>query len=249
MIRIIICLLFCVGCKASLLSELSEEVANQAIVVLNRYRIPAEKREHSDRKNRGLFRIVVSKEMMGTALEVLKEQDVPSKSSPGFDLLFEKSGLIPTIKEEEARYVSALSGELMSSIETIENVLDARVHIALSSTHYTSLEEKSPQARASVLIKYKGEKLPYEPDEIRLLVAGAVQEMNPENVVVVGVRAHITSLPIDQYTEIGPIIIARRSLMAFKGIVGTSLLFNILLALAMIGLWKYTKKLIYTHHK
>ena len=53
---------------------------------------------------------------------------------------FAQASLVPTATEERVRAAQALSGELSRSLERLEGVLDARVHLSLPDAREAPLD-------------------------------------------------------------------------------------------------------------
>ena len=65
------------------------------------------------------------------AQRLLSERELPRPRPPGFGEVFGKGSLVPTPTEEHALYLHALAGELARSLEAIDGVVGARVHLGL----------------------------------------------------------------------------------------------------------------------
>src|SRR5574341_884221 len=89
----------------------------------------------------------------GRARRVLAERELPWQRPPGFAEVFAKGSLIPTPVEERALYHHALAGELSRSLETLDGVVEARVHLALPAPGPLRPEASRPP-RGAVLVKF-----------------------------------------------------------------------------------------------
>jgi type III secretion protein J len=93
--------------------------------------------------------------------------------------------MIPTATEEKARLLVGVSGEINSTLKSVAGVVDARVLVVLpDSSPLLDKSERVPPT-ASVLIKYRGSQMPLSEDDVKKLVARAVEGLQPENVAVV----------------------------------------------------------------
>jgi type III secretion protein J len=178
------------GCgDEALLHRLDEPQANQVLVALAEAGLEARKeREGSDD---GTFTVSVRPAEAGVARSLLSARDLPRSRSPGFSELFGSPGLVPTPLEEQARYLHALSGELARTLEGLDGVVGARVHLALPV-----LDPLRPDARrtprASILIKCRPDargRLEEQADGLRRMVAGAADGLEPASVAVVVAEA------------------------------------------------------------
>lgn len=217
------------GCEATVEEGLTEESANAIVVALHDAEIGAHKEPSAG--DEGLFRVIVPADDVGDALNTLRAEGLPRREQTGFEEVFGEGGLVPTATEERARYVSALGGELARSIESIEGVLESRVHIALPDTRRVSLDDTPPTARASVLMKYRGESQPVSDDALKALIVGAVQSMATEDVSVVAVRVQPpVASSGSRLVSVGPFSVSRGSATGLKLALGGLLLLNVLLA-------------------
>jgi len=218
------------GCEATLESGLPEEEANAVVVALHAHEIGATK-EREGTGDEARYAVIVAPEDVAPALEVLRAEHLPRDQAPGLHEVFGEPGLVPTATEERARYVAALGGELATSLEAIDGVLDARVHVALPESARLALDEDRPTPRASVLLTYRGDPPPYDADAVRALVAGAVQDMRVEDVAVVGTRAPAARATDGEgLVSLGPLTVTRGSSGTLKAILGGSLVLHLVVA-------------------
>ncbi|MBW2464786.1 MAG: hypothetical protein JRH11_24265, partial [Deltaproteobacteria bacterium] len=134
------------GCQATIASELDEAQANAVVVALDGNGIGATK-ERSPGSD--AWDVRVPNDDVGPALSVLRSANLPREEAPGLAEIFGEPALIPTATEERARWVAAQSGELARSIEAMDGVLDARVHLALPMGRDRGYDEERPTPRAS----------------------------------------------------------------------------------------------------
>jgi flagellar M-ring protein FliF len=130
----------------------------------------------------------------GTSLSVPADQvdaarlevaahDTPHSGRIGFEI-FDKVSWGETEFDERVNYQRALEGELERTIQTISNVKTARVHLVMASDSVFTDRERG--AKASVTLRLKGGSLSRdEVSQIARLVAGAVDELKPADVVIV----------------------------------------------------------------
>jgi flagellar M-ring protein FliF len=130
----------------------------------------------------------------GTAISVPPEQidaarlEVASTGMPhsgrlGFEI-FDKVSWGQTEFDEKVNYQRALEGELERTIQELRDVETARVHLVLPSDSVFLDRQRS--AKASVILKLRrGTLSPEARGSIARLVAGAVDELNPDQVAVI----------------------------------------------------------------
>ena len=164
---------------------LDELQANEVVVALDEAGVAAEKRRDEAGDDR--WAVTVPRGVVAGAQRVLAERQLPRPKPPGFAEVFGKGSMVPTPTEERALYLHALSGELARSVEAIDGVVAARVHLAVAATE-PFRAGPAPAARAAVLVKARaGARARVEPlaPGIRALVAGAVAGLDPDAVSVV----------------------------------------------------------------
>jgi len=221
------------GCQAELEQGLDEAQANAIVVALDQHGIGATKSAELGGGEEPAYTVSVAPDDVAPALAVLRSEGLPRERDPGLDEMFGEGSLVPTATEERARMTAALSGELSRSIESIDGVLDARVHIALPQAQVLGLDAPRPRARASVLVRHRGPSAPCDEAEIRRLVAGAIEDMAAEDVAVVGVPVAPTPDAERQLAQVGPFSVSRASATALKITFGALLGTNLVLALGL----------------
>lgn len=203
-------LLALAGCaRDDLVHAVDEAQANAMLVVLEERGIAAGK-DRDDARDGGWVVSVPSRDSTA-ARRVLSEHDLPRTAAPGIAEVFGKPGMVPSPIEERARYLHALSGELARSVEAIDGVAEARVHLALAPDDPLRAQA-APPPRAAVLVKVRpGLRGRVEPmaDGIRALVAGAVAGLEAGTVSVVVSEA--SAAPV--FAPAGPRSRPRRTLL------------------------------------
>jgi flagellar M-ring protein FliF len=113
----------------------------------------------------------------------LATDGMPRSGRLGFEL-FDKLNWGQTEFDEKVNYQRALEGELERSIQTLRDVDSVRVHLVLPTD--SVFLERERKAKASVILKQRGSRLSDETQlAIARLVAGAVDQLSPEDVTVV----------------------------------------------------------------
>lgn len=109
--------------------------------------------------------------------------DSPHSGRIGYEI-FDKTSWGQTEFDEKVNYQRALEGELERTIQTLHNVKSARVHLVMPTDSIFSDEQRG--AKASVTLRLKSGTLSRtEAAQITRLVAGAVDELDPSDVVVI----------------------------------------------------------------
>ena len=186
-------LLVALGCgREEILHGLDEGQANQILVALDEGGVRAEKRR--DEGTEAAWRVEVDGAEAARAQRLLSDRELPRPRPPGFGEVFGKGSVVPTPTEERALYLHALSGELARSVEAIDGVTEARVHLALPAQDLLR-PDPGPPPRASVLVKTRPGargRLEALAPGLQALVAGAVAGLEPAAVSVVIAEASPT---------------------------------------------------------
>jgi type III secretion protein J len=180
----IICI-FC-GCSVVVVSGIDEGEANKLLVVLAESNIKAGKKLIETEKG-PKWNITVSRKNFLRALQILEENNLPGEKTEGVIEIFGKKDFLPTQTAERTLEEYSQNAELSKTIEQIQGVVKARVHVARTRDEFTGVEKP---VSASVLINYiageSGEQ-PFSADDIKRIVAGGVANLLEENVNVVAV--------------------------------------------------------------
>jgi flagellar M-ring protein FliF len=139
------------------------------------------------------FRVMVSED--GSSVSVpradgararmaLAETGVPVDGDPGWELFDEKSGLAMNSFLQKINRVRAMEGELARSIQTLDGISSARVHLVLPDREPFSREAPSP--RGSVILRSVAGRAITRKQAIavRTLVASSVPELEISRVTV-----------------------------------------------------------------
>jgi type III secretion protein J len=225
------------ACTGTLRGGLTEDQANQISVALDAAEIATSKVATPGSGSAPRFEVRVASADMPAALRVLEREQLPRPEQPGFADLYGASGLVTTPNEERARWAAATAGELARSLERIAGVVDARVHLTPAEARL-ALDAAAPPAKAAVLVRRKAGSRPIDERAVRALVAGAVDGLTVEQVVVVQTATEAMPARTPELVRIGPISVARGSALALKLVLGSALALNLLLAVAVVALYR-----------
>lgn len=107
----------------------------------------------------------------------------PASGQMGF-AIFDKPNWVGSDFDERVNYLRALEGELEQTIDTISDVRSSRVNLVLP--HDSLFTDEQRPAKASVVLTLRSRTISHEEARsIRNLVAAAVDDLKPENVVLV----------------------------------------------------------------
>ena len=192
-----ICLLF-TGCKEQLYTNLDEQEANRILAVLMRSGIEADRVSIED----GKYAISVEQSRIADVVDVLDRHGLPQKKFARMDEVFEGDSFVLSQTEERARFVFAVSEELSRTLTEMEEVVAARVHIALPSEGL--LEVGEGEATASAFIRHHHDTdLTALTPKLKELIANSVEGLRYENISIImaplpaGAPIRKPSLPAD----------------------------------------------------
>lgn len=137
------------ACRTELLTGLSQRQANEAIALLQRHDIAAEKKE----LGKGRYKVEVGGGDFPDAVSLLDRHGLPTRDDQSIADLFPTDSLVNSPAAERARLISGIEQRLEQTIRSIERVLSARVHISypLSDRSYVG-----QPVHASVMVTYDG---------------------------------------------------------------------------------------------
>jgi type III secretion protein J len=224
-----------IGCSTPIQHGLDEAAANEVLTALERSGIEACKTR--DDSNGEAFIISVAKTQSVQALETLHALGLPRGRRAGFGEIYKQASLVPTATEERARYLEALAGEIERTLETVEGVVSARVHLVLAEPNPLAVDGNPRMAaQAAVLLKLRAGPPPLAEAEVQKLVAGSVAGLVPQAVaVVVTTAAEAPSHTAPGLTSIGPLQVAPSSRKLLLGGLLGGLAFVAILAVLLLS--------------
>jgi type III secretion protein J len=176
------------GCSTNILHGIDERSANEATAALERAGIGAEKaiEEGGASAGGGSYTIRVAHGDGTRAVDLLRALGLPRDRRRGLAETYGQPSLIPTPSEERARYLDATAGEIERTLETVDGVVSARVHLVLQEDDPLAIDAKpKATARAAVLLKAQAGRTPISETDVSRLVAGSVAGLDPASVAVV----------------------------------------------------------------
>jgi type III secretion protein J len=199
------------GCAVPVAGGLDDTEANRVFVALDRANVDATK--EVDPANEGRWRVAVARDDLPRALSIMREEDLPRRDPPSIIDAVGKGSLVPSEAAEHAQLVAGIAGELERSLEGIDGVLTARVHLNVPAPNPLR-DTAPPHGSAGVLIEHTGPTPPVSADAIQRLVAGGVAGLIPADVVVVMIaRAAPPGFDAgDGLAHVGPIAVTRASM-------------------------------------
>jgi type III secretion protein J len=225
------------ACSTNILHGIDERAANDAARALERAGIGAEKVAEDNTATAGgaRFTLRVSSGDGARALDLLRALGLPREPRHGFSETYGQPSLIPTPSEERARYVDALAGEIERTLEGVDGVVSARVHLVLEEEDPLAVDAKPRAgARAAVLLTTLPGRTPIARQDVQRLVAGSVSGLDAAAVVVVAAAA-AEPAGVTTLTAVGPLRVTPGSRALLVGALAAGLgLLALLAALLLV---------------
>ena len=129
----------------------------------------------------------------------LASQGLP-KGKKGFEI-FEESKFGTTEFQNKVNYLQALQGELARTIEQIQEIESARVHIVLPEDSLYKKNEKPASASVMLQLHSNSTLNKKQVQGIVNLVAHSVQGLKPENITLIDGFAKVLNLPDEEVNK------------------------------------------------
>lgn len=159
-----------------LYTELDPKDASAVTEKLDEYKTPYELQDN------GSTILVDPTDKYKTRLKLAGE-NLP-RSETGFEL-FQENNYGETQSDKKVKYQVALQGELARTIQSLEKVKSARVHLVIPEESLFSEKEELPSASVAITTKDEETLNPKEIKGIINLIANSVEGLSPEKVVIV----------------------------------------------------------------
>jgi flagellar M-ring protein FliF len=113
----------------------------------------------------------------------LASKGVPAGGGVGYEIFDKGDAFSSTSFVQNINHLRALEGELARTIRSIGRVQSARVHLVIPERRLFDRDREA--ARASIVLKLRGELESSQVRAVRHLVASAVEGLKPENISIV----------------------------------------------------------------
>lgn len=174
-------LLLCACQQKELLKSLDQQQANEVIAVLQRHNIEADKQD----KGKGGYSIMVAPPDFAAAVDWLKTYNLPSRPRMEVSQMFPADALVSSPRAEKARLYSAIEQRLEQSLQTLDGVLSARVHISYDLEAGEN-GRPAPPVHISVLAIYDRDADPAPMiNDIKRFLKNSFAEVEYDNISVV----------------------------------------------------------------
>ena len=236
----VLCVFLFTGCaeNQTIVNGLDERDANEIVVFLSAKGIEAQKIQVQSQEGATggeqtvLWNIAVDPSQSIEAMSLLNQNGLPRKKGTTLLQLFAKSGLMTSDKEETIRYQAGLEEEITNIIRKIDGVLDANVQISFPSSDELLPGSEQKKIKAAVYVKHQGifdDPNNHLESKVKRLVAGSVDGLDFENVMVISDKARFASMQVHpdktiisgkpkakEYVSIWSIIMTKNSLSRFR---------------------------------
>jgi type III secretion protein J len=231
-LALLLCARLLAACTAEVASGLDEAQAQEALAALSERGVAATRKAEGEGKSRR-YTIQVPSSDAGRAAEVLRARGLPRPVEKGFADLYGAASMIPSTTEERARFLKALSGEIASQLERFDGVADASVIVnAPQPDPLAPVDAARPRPSASVLLKVRAGAAAPAADDVKRLVAAAVEGLDPAAVAVVTETMPAPPQAREAYTSLFGIHVARGSKGALVAVLASALAL-----VALMGVW------------
>ncbi|NGX29019.1 MAG: Nodulation protein NolT [Candidatus Anoxychlamydiales bacterium] len=208
--------IFLAGCESnkSIVTSIDERQANEIVVFLASKGIAAQKIQAATGETAGTTAIVtwdiyVDNEKMVEAMAILNQNGLPRIQGTNLLILFGKTGLMTSDKEETIKYQAGTEVELENTIRKIDGVLDADVKISFpSSTEGGLTGTEITKIKAAVYVKHQGvfdDPNQHLESKIKRFISGSIENLSFDDVAVISDRSRFTDIKFATGSEIiGP---------------------------------------------
>ncbi len=144
--------------------------------------------------------VSVPADQMDLARMELAKEGLPGQDVVGFER-FDKTSFGVSSYVQRVQYIRSLQGELIRSIQRIDAVKRARVHISIPPKRTFLEDEEAPKASVVVELKRGRELAKAESKGIAHLVSSAVEGLQVNQVTIVDTQGRFLHRPEDEDTQ------------------------------------------------
>jgi type III secretion protein J len=225
------------GCgDVDVVQSVSEADAHRAVSALERAGVAARYEASPGPQRSATYRVRVASSQVARAVATLNDVGLPRSEQPGFAASWGDRSLVTSRAEERARAAQAVAGELARSLEGLDGVVSARVHVATLADRELDGESAQLHPTASVLVLHASAAPPLDASQVRALVAAAVEGMRADDVTVVFARRAPRSTAHAPMSQVGSIVVAAESAGALKTLLGVLFGCVVILGVSLVRL-------------
>lgn len=207
------------ACRERIQHGLDERQANELQTVLSVRGFDARKVPEPGKKP--TWAIEVADEQAPHAVRILAELGLPRPAAETGCDVFGGGGLVRTPVEEQVCRVRVLERGIEKTLQTLDGVLTARVHVVMPPTPRPG--QSAVPAKASAMLRVEpghAEKLRQSQEPLKALIAGGVEGLTPDAVALLVDEVQLDDeLPVPH----GSPLTRMRILLALLGVMVTGL--------------------------
>lgn len=174
-------LLALVGCEkqVTLFSGLEERQANAVIAALIDNGMNAEKAPGEE----GTWNVMIGQSSFAAAANLCEQRGLPRRSFQGVGEVFKKTGMISSPTEERIRFMDAIAQDLSRTIQMIDGVVDAQVHVVLPENDPFAKNTLPSSAAVAIRERWDAD-LSETVSQIKSLVKNSIEGLAYEKITV-----------------------------------------------------------------
>jgi len=210
------------ACAAELQHDLDERSANDTVTTLAGHGVAAEK----VRQGR-TWTVTVPAGEHANAWRIVRESGLDAREPAG------QEHWLPSPAERRSALAAQTARDLEGSLQLLEGVTQARVHLILPATVKVKIPGAEPvPARASVLLRVSRAD-PAHVSQVRQILAGAVENLASDDIHVVTVVRSQVLAPEVELVPMGPFTVSAQSALGLRVVVGGLIAAVLVLATAV----------------
>jgi len=196
------------GCKkVDLHHNLQEIEVDEIMVILHQNGIEAKKVKEVAGQEVS-WTVSVAEKDLPRARQILVSNNLPRRRELGLSGVYKEKGLIPTPDEQKARFLLALKGEIINSLQMIPGVVDADIVLNVpSESEFSELDPVKKRPTASVVVRTRNDEYVAQTvteGKVQRFVANSVPNLDPNDVAVIVTRSDTGSPAIASQTTPAP---------------------------------------------
>lgn len=174
--------LFLNGCKEkNLFKGLDQYQANEVIAVLQKHNIQADKVDNG----KSGYSISISEPDFTAAIYWVKVYELPPRPRMEIAQMFPSDSLVSSPRAEKARLYSAIEQRLEQSLQTLEGIISARVHISYDIDSGESGKSEKPVHLSALAVYERNTPLGLQIGDIKRFLKNSFADVEYDNISVV----------------------------------------------------------------
>lgn len=181
------------GCQQAALHQTLQEIeADEILVLLQQNGIEAKKEKEVSGQDIS-WKVTVQEREVARARQILIANNLPRRRELGLSGVYKDKGLIPTPDEQKARFLLALKGEIINSLQKIPGIVDADVVLNVpDQSEFSDPDQAKQRPTASVVVRTRNDEWVAQAvteGKIQRFVANSVPNLDPNDVAVIVTRS------------------------------------------------------------